>query len=68
MKNRWKEEWCEPLSQCVRNAMDPLLLQNKVWFKWHKTIYGNETTLSNEDIYKEEVAIGIDFRKGLGQT
>ena len=68
LKMRWKEEWSEGVSESVRKLLDPFLTENKTWYKWHKTIYANQVSISNDDLLKEEVGIGVDFRKAMNST
>jgi len=63
LKLKWKEDICESASDSVRRVLDPFLADSKLWYKWHKIIYGNQETLYNEQLYKEEMGIGIDYKK-----
>lgn len=46
--------------------MNMFLNTNKLWRDWHRSIYSDKTTLSNEEMLADELANGINFRKLLG--
>ncbi len=66
LRARWRDDWNEASSDGVKNMLDPLLMGLKVWYRWHKTIYAGQVTMSNEEIQRYEVENGIDFRRCLG--
>eukprot|EP01022_Parablepharisma_sp_SALTPOND_P001351 TRINITY_DN106156_c1_g1_i1.p1 TRINITY_DN106156_c1_g1~~TRINITY_DN106156_c1_g1_i1.p1 ORF type:complete len:938 (-),score=127.57 TRINITY_DN106156_c1_g1_i1:56-2869(-) len=64
----WNEKWNDPTYKSVGEVYQEVMEANATWIKWTQKLQSGTEEFTVEDAYKDELKMGIDFKKAISQA